>query len=119
MIEDCEEKGLAGPIWLSKSGVTSLTFPGITVTAKTNDTVNGGLIDAVSDALNDAVKSILTDDKGVSINQVMKSTGKSNATVKRYLQILKIAGLVEFKGSAKTGKYFMNKKVLAKMKMKQ
>ena len=55
---------------------------------------------------------------GVSINEVMEKTGKSNATVKRYLQILKTIKLIEFKGSAKTGKYFIAPKAVIKMKAK-
>ena len=104
------------------TGVQTCALP-ISVSDAVSDAVKRELIDpisdAVNDALSDAVKSILADEKGVSLNQVMKNTGKSNATVKRYLQILKTIDLVEFKGSAKTGKYFITKKVLAKMKKKQ
>jgi len=35
----------------------------------------------------------------------MSKTSKSNATVKRYLNILKTIDLIEFKGAAKTGKF--------------
>ena len=47
----------------------------------------------------------------------MSKIGKSNATVKRYLQILKTIGLVEFIGTPKTGKYYINPSALSKMKM--
>jgi predicted transcriptional regulator len=73
------------------------------------------LNDAVNDALIDTVKVIIVDNKGVSINEIIKGTGKSNATVKRYLQILKTIGLIEFKGAAKSGKYFITIKALTKM----
>jgi ATP-dependent DNA helicase RecG len=139
MIEDCENKGYPKPKWQSKSGTTTLTFPNVTVTTKTNDAVNDavndtvndavndavkrGIIDtvsdAVNDALNDAVKTIASTDKGVSINEVMQKTGKSNATVKRYLQLLKAINLIEFKGSAKTGKYYITTKAFTKMKKKK
>ena len=130
MIEDCESKGYPKPKWESKLGATTLTFPDITVTAKTDDAVNDavndavkkGLIDAVSDAvtdaLTDAIREIMASDNGVSINDVMDKTGKSNATVKRYLQTLKEVGLIEFKGAAKTGKYFVKTKSLARIKRK-
>jgi ATP-dependent DNA helicase RecG len=136
MIEDCEQKGYPKPKWESKLGATTLTFPDITVTAKTDDAVNDavndtvndavndavkrGVIDAVSDAVSDAltkaIKAMVANDNGVSINDVMDKTGKSNATVKRYLQTLKELELVEFRGAAKTGKYFVKPKALAKIK---
>jgi DNA-binding IclR family transcriptional regulator len=59
---------------------------------------------------------IVTSDKGVSINEIMNKTGKSNATVKRYLQILKTINFIEFKGAAKTGKYYITQEALAKLK---
>ncbi len=49
----------------------------------------------------------------------MQKTGKSNATAKRYLQILKTTGLIEFKGAAKTGKYFTISKALTKKNKKK
>ena len=72
--------------------------------------------DAVSDALIDAVKAIAKNEQGTSITQIMEGTGKSNAQVKRYLQTLKILNLIEFQGAAKTGKYYLTKKIKSKIK---
>lgn len=136
MIEDCDEKGFPKPVWQSKSGLTTLVFPAITVTAKIDDTLNDAVSDTVNDTVNDAVKKkkidtvsdavsdtlidivnhVATIEKGVSITELIKKTSKSNATVKRYLQTLRMAGLIEFKGAAKTGKYFVSKSALAKIK---
>ena len=126
MIEDCESKGYPTPVWQSSSDATNLTFKGVTVTSNTDDAVNDavkkGIIDAVSDAVNDAisdaVKAIIVNNKGVSINEIMSKIGKSNAQVKRYLQILRTIHLIEFKGAAKTGKYFITPYALAKIKKK-
>ena len=46
----------------------------------------------------------------------MARTGKSNAQVKRYLKTLKTLELIEFQGAAKTGKYYLTKKIKAKLK---
>ena len=54
----------------------------------------------------------------MQINEIMKKTGKSNATVKRYLQILKTINLIEFKGAAKIGKYFLTKIAINKIAKK-
>ena len=131
MIEDCESKGYPKPVWQSNSGVTILTFKDVTVTSNTDDAVNDavndavrrGIIDAVSDAvsdtISDAVKAIIANDKGVSITEIMNKTGKSNATVKRYLQILRTIQFIEFRGAAKTGKYYLTQKALAEIAKKK
>ena len=130
MIEDCESKGYPKPIWQSESGRTTLTFPKITVTAKTDDVVNDAvndavkknLIDAVSDVVSDAlidtVNVVIASDKGVSINEIMNKTSKSNATVKRYLHLLKAIKMIEYKGASKTGRYFITPKTLSIIKKK-
>ena len=132
MIEDCESKGFPKPKWESKLNYTSLSFPLVTVTGKVDDILNDAVSDAindavkfkkidavsdaVSDAVNELVKTISKEDKGFSIKDVMAITGKSNATSKRYLQLLKEIGIIEFKGSAKIGKYFIQKEFLKKLK---
>jgi len=137
MIEDCESKGYSNPKWESNSGITRLTLPGVTVTAKTDDTVSDAVSDTVNDAVNDAVNREIIDTvsdtvrdalkdtvramsgkNGVSINEMVTATGKSIATVKRYIQTLKSIGLIEFKGSSKTGKYFLTAKVANRLNPK-
>lgn len=44
----------------------------------------------------------------------MGVTNKSNATVKRYLQLLKAIQAIEFRGSVKTGKYYLTDKMVKK-----
>jgi DNA-binding IclR family transcriptional regulator len=53
---------------------------------------------------------------GVGINEIMEVTKKSNATVKRYLKLLKTINLIEFRGSAKTGKYYITEAATKKLK---
>lgn len=122
MIEDCESKGYTKPTWITQSDSTTVVFSGVTVTAK-NDTVNDTVSDTVNDAVNrgnldtisDTVGSILVDtirflahlNGGASFKDMMEATGKSQATVKRYLQTLKELKLITFKGAAKTGRYYL------------
>ncbi|WP_269240004.1 hypothetical protein [Flavobacterium limnophilum] len=53
-------------------------------------------------------------DNGVGINEIMGVTNKSNATVKRYLQLLKAIQAIEFRGSVKTGKYYLTEEMVKK-----
>ena len=130
MIEDCESKGYASPKWNTNAGYTTVVFPGVTVTAKhdavndaVNDAVTKGIIDAVSDTVNDAlidaVNTIIQLKEGASIKDIMDATGKSNATVKRYLQVLREISLIEFKGAAKTGRYYLTDNAVKKIKPKK
>ena len=131
MIEDCENKGYASPKWNSNPGYTTVVFPGVTVTAKNDDAVNDAVndavkkgqidavSDAVSDALIDAVNTIIKLNDGASIKDIMDATGKSNATVKRYLQVLREINYIEFKGSAKTGRYYLTNQAEKKIKSKK
>jgi len=135
MIEDCESKGYSRPKWDNKPNYTLVVFPGITVTAKTDtvtdavtdtvtdavtDAVKRGVIDAVTatvtDALIDAVYTIVKRNDGASIKDIMDATGKSNATAKRYLQTLREINFIEFKGAAKTGRYYLTNEAEKKIK---
>jgi DNA-binding IclR family transcriptional regulator len=48
----------------------------------------------------------------------MDATGKSNATVKRYLQLLRQINFIDFKGASKTGRYYLTNQVQNKLKNK-
>lgn len=137
--DECKKAGLKAPVWDIGEHTVKLTFfsnsriggtvDGANKSADVlsdavndavNDAVKRNVIDAVSDtvtdALGDAVRTIAANDKGASISQIMARTGKSNAQVKRYLKTLKTLELIEFQGAAKTGKYYLTKKIKAKLK---
>ncbi len=129
--DECKIAGLKAPGWDIGEQTVKLTFysntkiGGATDGAKenndaVNDAVKRGIIDAVNDAvsggLSGVVKSVNQSDTGVSINELIESIGKSHRTVQRYLQILKTLDLIEFKGAAKTGKYYLTKNMRAKLK---
>jgi len=84
-----------------------------------NDAVN----DAVSDAVNDAVKErlygevrmILTKGK-MRLPEIIKSFEIERATAQRDMAILKESGVLEFKGSSKTGAYFLTENFKKKIK---
>lgn len=126
MIEDCESKGYPKPEWLSKSGVTTLTFPKVKVIAKTDDAVS----DAVSDAVNDAVKEKLTElvkvrlieivnfidsNKGNKVSDLVKRFNVSERTIKDNLKLLMDVGLIIYKGSKKTGTYELSQNMRNKI----
>jgi len=130
MIRDCKENKFKIPVWKQNDNITTVTFPDVAHNRKdkstddavndaVNDAVKKGIIDAISDAVIDAVidaVKVIKTNKSASILEIMESTGKSIATAKRYLQILREIGLVEFKGATKTGKYYLTAKAERRLK---
>lgn len=74
-----------------------------------NEGVNDGANEGVSD-LDAALKqvySIIKTTPGIKTNQISDKIGRSPATVERYLSALKKKDLIEHRGSAKTGGYYV------------
>ena len=84
-----------------------------------NDAVRKGVqkptSDTVKNALVDIIKKTAVEIDGTSISQLMGSTGKSNAQVKRYIRILRAMDLIEYRGAPKTGGYFLTEKMKSKL----
>lgn len=66
----------------------------------------------------EVVNSIIDKENGAIIKDLMNKIGKSKATLKRYLLILKTIDIVEIKGTTRNGRYFIKKDALIKLKKK-
>lgn len=125
MIRDCKENKFKAPVWKQGENITTVTFPDVAHNRKdkstddavndaVNDAVKKGTIDAVNDAVSggliEVVKAISSSDTGITINELVANIDKSHRTIQRYIQLLKNLGLIEFKGAAKTGKYYLTAK---------
>jgi ATP-dependent DNA helicase RecG len=100
----------------------------------TGDTVNNSVHDTVtiiSDTVNDTVndtigesvkkrfvKTILAivDSPGIKIKDILKNVESSERTLKSDLKILSNIGLIVYRGSAKTGGYYLSKSLEVKLK---
>ena len=127
MIKDCKNNKFKVPVWKVNQNTTTVIFSGVAhnrrddaVNDAVNDAVKKGLIDTVNDAVNggliDVVKVIESSNSGCKFNDLRKKIGKSHRTVQRYIQLLKTLDLIEFQGAAKTGKYYLTKKMQTKLK---
>ena len=67
-----------------------------------HETINDAISDAISDAINDAIKSR----PGVKKVELVKIIGKSKPTIERAIAQLKQDGVIEYRGSKKTGGYY-------------
>lgn len=78
---------------------------------KSNDAVNDGTIDRLSgtvvSAVVDTLRVINDNKEGVTTKDIIPQINKSSSSIDRYLKILKDIGLIEYKGSPKTGKYYI------------
>ena len=81
-----------------------------TITEKINEAVNNELITKPNKTTINGISDILYiingHKGGIAPKDIISQMGKSSATIYRYLKILKQLNLVEYRGSAKTGKYF-------------
>ena len=132
LIELCQEQGLKAPVWKDDTDGVTLTFNGPKALSSKKYTNNDGVNDGVNDGINDGVNKIIDDgvndgvidgvndgviegiikltriivQRGrINTNDISVAIGKSKPTVERYLKVAKSAGIIEFKGSPKTGGY--------------
>lgn len=77
-----------------------------------NDTVNDTINDSAKNRLIEVIKLVL-EKPGMKINDLIEKLNVSERTAKRDLE--KIRGLVEYRGSKKTGGYFLTDYMLSKL----
>ena len=83
-------------------GVKSLNGP---VSGLVNSPVNG-LVSSLKGSLKE-VYMIVLNNPGFKIGQVAEARGKSESTVKKQLTSLRKMGVIEYRGSDKTGGYYV------------
>ena len=97
-----KDAGLAEPKF-STQGIFTVTFMKRTKNNSITD-------DTLNDTLNDTLKLVLDLIKshpGISANALIKETNKSIITIRRSVKTLTDADLIEYRGSKKTGGYFI------------
>ena len=96
-----------------------------------NGGANGGantIIEVVGDIIKDSNRFVLTSlsniidfvnnsADGANLQEVIVRTNKSKRTAERYLKMLREAGIIEFKGSSKIGKYYLTESFQQKIKI--
>lgn len=113
IIEECKKNYCAMPEWRQGEDTVSLIFR----VPLPREKYNGALvIDNIISGLttNEATQRELTviykaisNLGNIKVADVQKLIGKSYVTSKRYLQLLKESGLIEYRGSLKTGGWFV------------
>ena len=108
IIDACLRNRCEEPVWSNENGCVTLTFPNIyhnLEQERENKPVD--LSQLTTDAtVRESLKVILeyvVEHQSVKLQELVEVTGKSYPSVKRYMQILKEAGLIEYIGSLRSG----------------
>ena len=77
-----------------------------------NDTINDFISDSIKERLSNAIK-LLLEKQGLKVSELAQKLEVSERTAKRDLE--KIRKLIEYRGSKKTGGYFLTDYILSKL----
>ena len=75
-----------------------------------NEGANEGVNEGVNEGINKAVietYTLIKNNPGINTPQIVSLTGKGDATIERHIAVLKKKQMIEHRGSAKTGGYYV------------
>lgn len=108
IIEECRLRPGITPEWQEANNIMILTLHGV-YQNRSNDNLSHRII-----VSNESQQQILDDlidyiklNPGCRLAQLQEITGKSLATTKRYVQLLRENGIIEYQGALKTGGYII------------
>lgn len=118
MIKDCKVNGFKMPKWSDEKNVMTVVFPDLNLPNAKNEGVSEGVSEGVnlnnfseqSEGVISELKALLNyikNNPGLRIPQLAEAMDKGRSTVERYLKQLREKNYIEFKGSPKTGGYFI------------
>ncbi|MDR1180461.1 MAG: putative DNA binding domain-containing protein [Bacteroidales bacterium] len=103
MLADCKKNGFKMPVWKEANNILTLTFPDV-FHAKSEGASEGANLDIEGISGNVKVEllkiySFIKENPSAKVSDIQTYINKSNATVERYLKILKDNRLISFIGS--------------------
>ena len=108
IISECRRNGCKDPEWSIQDNCVVLTFPDVQhrlSTLEKESQIDLSKLSYDTSVTESLAKIIdyLTHNEKVKLNKLMEITSKSYPTVKRYMQILKEAGIVKYDGNLRSG----------------
>ncbi|MDR0746249.1 MAG: helix-turn-helix domain-containing protein [Mediterranea sp.] len=104
MRDEMKEAGLPEPVFITDGGFFTVSFKRPDNNGAINGTINGTIN---KEAVEDLVFELIKSKEGITVSDITESIGKSRRTVMRYLDTLKKADKIEFRGGNKTGGYYL------------
>ena len=123
MRDEMQEAGLSEPIFSTEGRFFIVELKRPNIINSDSDTLNGtinsenGTINSENDIVKkgktteQTVFDIITNDEGLSAPEISKLINKGLRTTKRYLAKLKESQKIEFRGSLKTGGYYVKQEI--------
>ena len=114
IMEECRRNQCEAPVWSLENGCVVLTFPNVyhhlqKLSAREPLDVSKLTTDAsVRESLT-VILDYLVEHDHVKLQELTEVTGKSYPTVKRYMQILKDAAIIQYNGSLRSGGWSLSK----------
>ena len=120
IIAECKRNGFKAPRWIDENNILTLIFPNVghnrvdKIESESEGTSEKEIegINLQIEGINEGIKKILQkivlfiSERGtVKASDIKTYIGKSDASVERYLKLLKDANAIEFVGAKKTGTY--------------
>jgi ATP-dependent DNA helicase RecG len=135
MIRDCKSNKYKIPQWTDRNNVTTVVFPGVSHNKKDEGIVRGlsegldksvilaieGLGEELSEGLNEVkgryakILLALFGNDGIQMTDMETLTNIPYKSIERYIKTLKDKGLVERRGSKKTGGYYLSEETRKKL----
>ena len=112
IIDECKKNHCALPEWRQDDNTVTLTFKAELPRDKfTKSTITDNIIKGLTHNVDAqqhlyAIYMSIRNNGNIKVANVQELTGKSYISCKRYLQLLKEAGLIEYRGSLKTGGWY-------------
>ena len=126
MISECKKLGFNEPVWTTTGNSVSVIFNNLsyrqTVDKGVNEGVNEGVnnkdnhegviynIEGVSDVTKEELTRVINlfnGDEGLKLKDIALKVERPPKTIERYLKILKVHSLIEFRGAPRNGKYYL------------
>ena len=134
IIERCREAHLKAPIWNTTESSVKLTFyPNIKLGGASVGAIDGASVKNIDGAIDGAIDGVTKEVRkklAILLKAIAVEEGRripdyriatqlgSERTMERYIQQLRNAGLIEFKGeAAQTGGYFLTEDMIKKLKV--
>lgn len=109
ILSECSKNKCEKPYWKSEDGMVTLTFPKVYHCQQSSMKKDWSTIVehiSIETSVRDSLLSILqymNHKNFVKLQELMEVTNKSYPMVKRYMQLLKDANIIEYEGSNRTG----------------
>lgn len=106
IINECRQHPGLTPEWKESDNIINLTLHGVYQNRGTDRHLHKIVVPNESQQLIlDSLVDFINNNPGCKLSQLQEVSGKSLATTKRYVQLLRDNGIIEYQGALKTGGY--------------